>query len=774
VRLDLRGQALTAAALQARLSRALGLPDAGDDALLDALANAEQPLWLVLDDFPRFPDAELDHLLNELVQASARQVRWWIASRRRPRLQLTRLLLEGELFELGASELAFTRDELGALLGLAGHGMQALEQLQALTGGWCAGVRLGLVGQRAGQPLQPEACRPLLLDYLRREVLEGLPADWQQGLFTLAQFPQFDRELCEQVLGIGEGARLLDGLLECGLFIEPLTADSQLLRVQPAQAGLLAGQLPESIARALYRKACQWFIARGNVRPALEYALKAGQPELAASLMQQFTLERLLQGQGVALLLEWRRGLPEELLVGTPTLVLLNAWASLLTGRIEEGRYYMEALGRYLPQPDAERQQALLAQYKALQGELAIQRGDGEGVDELLAEAIAELPEQAWSQRLLCALLQIEQGLVRGDFEAARELIRAAMQQAREHASLAFESLLALEHAKLLELRGELLRAESLLGRLHAELASAWGGEPSPIRGRVLLLRASLLMQRGRYAEAQLAFEEGTRECRASADPAAVWGYLGLADLQALQGAFSEAYACISDAERLMQYERISSQLYNELVLATKARVWLAQGRPAQAERALRLLLVTAIARPPFGAPDLYLRLRMQLAQALLASEERPAAVENLAAMHAAASTAGRLPLACELGFVLAEGLHAEGRHGQAKQVLLDSLTMARRLGLASVERAFAQRKPAMLRWAFEAVADTEATILLSQRELDVLKLIAQGLSNQQIGDALFISLHTVKTHAQRINFKLGVERRTQAVARAKALGLLA
>ena len=102
---------------------------------------------------------------------------------------------------------------------------------------------------------------------------------------------------------------------------------------------------------------------------------------------------------------------------------------------------------------------------------------------------------------------------------------------------------------------------------------------------------------------------------------------------------------------------------------------------------------------------------------------------------------------------------------------MLDALTLARQIGLASVERAFAQRNPAMMRWAGKSNG-SDVTPLLSRRELDVLKLIVRGYSNQQIAEQLFISLHTVKTHAQRINFKLGVERRTQAVARAKELGL--
>jgi ATP/maltotriose-dependent transcriptional regulator MalT len=98
---------------------------------------------------------------------------------------------------------------------------------------------------------------------------------------------------------------------------------------------------------------------------------------------------------------------------------------------------------------------------------------------------------------------------------------------------------------------------------------------------------------------------------------------------------------------------------------------------------------------------------------------------------------------------------------------------MARQLGLVSIERAFLQRNPVMALWAGEPGSqDGVPAALLTRREREVLKLIAQGYANQQIADALFISLHTVKTHAQRINAKLGVERRTQAILRAKELGL--
>lgn len=777
VHLDLRGQPLGTESFVQRLGAALGLGEPPQATIGRHLQEQTQPLWLMLDDYPRLPDASLDLLLNELILGSSARVQWWIASRRRPQLQLARLLLDGELFELGSQELAFSENELGELLQLAGHQWPRSTQLELLeqTHGWCAGLRVRLHGIKPGQLLAADGSGALLLDYLKREVLNELPDDWQQALYTLAQFPTFEREMCDHLLGAGEGVQLLEQLREAGLFIEAADQDGRRLRVQPAVAPLLAGQLPSSMTKALFRKACQWYISREQIRPALEYALKADQPEVAASLMQRYTQDRLLQGRGLALLLEWRRELPASLLSSTPRLILLNAWALLLSGRLDEVADYLVALERFLPQPDARHQQELIAEWKALAGKLAFHSGDAERARVLLAEAVAELPERSWGQRLLCHLAQIDQALIEGRFDLAQELNRVSIKQAREHASLAFESLVALEHAKLLEIRGELLRAETLLSRLYTELSGARDDtEPSPMRGRTQLLRAGLLLQRGCYQEAEAAFASGLRECQACADPAAVWGHLGLAELSALHGDLADAFARIADAERLMQYSHINVQLYQGLLLLTKARLWLGQGRYAKAEKALRALLEEGAQLPPFGAPELNLRLRLALTQAQLAGEQPGLALADLHALLNQAIDEGRRPLACEIGFSLAEGLHASNRQAQAKQALLDALALARQMGLASVERAFAQRNPAMMRWAAESsgAGDGSPAALLSRRELDVLKLIAQGCSNQQIAESLFISLHTVKTHAQNINFKLGVERRTQAVARAKELGL--
>ncbi|QEY62618.1 helix-turn-helix transcriptional regulator [Metapseudomonas lalkuanensis] len=774
--LDLRGEALSPTDFTRRLSAALGQETADIVALRQQLQQEREPVWLVLDDYSRFPAVELDRLLNELIQLGSRQLQWWIASRRRPQLQLARMLLDGDLFELGSNELAFSTAETAELLQRAelGAALPSPKDLHQEMQGWCAGTLLRMLGLKAGPQQAAELYRSLLQDYLRHELLDPLPEDWQQALFTLAHFPHFDQALCEQLFGSGEGGRLLAQLRECGLFIEAPGDDERALRILPAIAPRLAALLPAGTSRTLYRRACQWYMSQDDVRPALEYALKAEQPEVAASLMQHYTRDRLLHGRSLALLMQWRAELPDNLLESTPRLVLLNAWALMLCGRLDEAQQLTDNLARFLPQPDPRRQRGLLAQWKALAGNLAFHRGQAALAAPLLEEAIAELPRSAWAQRLFCSTLQIELALIEGRLDEAQELNRAAIKEAREHASPAMEAVLAMGHVKLLELRGELLRAETLLKRVHTELTSAWGAEPSPMRGRVQLRRAAILLQQGRYQESEEAYKSGAQESQACADAAAFWGLLGQAELDALQDDLASAFSRITEVERIMQYGRISAPMYQGLVVRAKARIWLRQGRSSHAEKALLALPAEAFEMSPYGMPDLHLRLRLLLAQARLANGAVDDALTQLEAMLERAKAEGRRPLACEIGFSLAEGLYADNRQARARQVLLDALALARQMGLASVERAFALRNPAMMRWAGESAGGSSgaSASLLSRRELEVLRLIVRGHSNQQIAESLFISLHTVKTHAQKINCKLGVERRTQAIARAKELGL--
>ncbi|MBM7061849.1 helix-turn-helix transcriptional regulator [Pseudomonas sp. UL073] len=777
---DLKDRELGEAGFLQLLADALGLARADLAAVQVHLEQQQTPIWLMFDDFPHFYDAHLDSCLNRLLQSSSRQVFWWIASRRRPTCQLARLLLEGELFELGTAELALNFTELAEVLKRQRQTalLPEIDNLLAQTGGWYAGIRLRLHSVEHGQLLAEEAGNALVKNYLERELLDELPEHWRQALCALACLSSFDAPLCEHLLGMGEGTQLFRQLYECGAFIEALDSNDRQFRVQPVVAAVLATRVAEGPKKALYRRACQWFSGREEVRQAIEYALLADLPEVVASLLQHITQDRLLHGRGMARVLHWRNELPESLLASTPRLLILNAWALALSGRLDDAEECAEQLQRFLPQATARRQREMLAQCQALAAKTAYHRGQAPVPGGDLDAALDHLAEGAWAQRLMLETMNIEMALVEGRMEAFQELNRNAVKLAREHGSLVMEAMLVLQHVQLLKIRGELVRAESLLKRLHTELSNAWDGEPNPLRGRAQLCRGSVLLQLGRYPEAAVCYQAGLQECLDCEDPAAVWGYLGLAELEAAEHDLTQAFARLAEAERLMQYRRITEPVYQDLLVVAYGKLWLREGRYERAADALEKCLQQYRGpdgrKPPYGSAELIQRMELLLALAQTACGRDVTA--QIEAMLQQALAEGRRVLACELWLGLAEAQYARSQQGLAQRALLDGLALARQIGLADVERCCSQRNPGLMRWGREALSEagsSAAALLLSQRELTVLEMIARGQSNQEIAENLFISLHTVKSHAQRINIKLGVSRRTQAIVRAKELGLV-
>ncbi|WP_083491730.1 LuxR C-terminal-related transcriptional regulator [Pseudomonas taeanensis] len=774
--LNCAGQAWSAAELCRQLAVVLGYPQASSEAqLLAALEQEPRALWIMLNDYPREPDSNLDACLDRLIGASAPGLYWWLGSRRRPACNLPRLLLEGELFELGREELAFTAGEVACWLQQVDAARADwADALFTLTQGWPAALRLRLLavhGERenGGPPLCEEHAA-LLRDYIEHEVLHDLPADLLHALCQLAQIPRFNAELCEHLLGVGEGAQWLQALRARGLFIEEVNDAADWLEVFPPLAVLLQRAQSAGPCSSLHLHASQWFAAQGDVRTALEHALKAGQPEVAASFLERFTEEQLLQGQDLALILHWRGELPESLLASTPRLILLNAWALLLVGRLDEAQACADQLERFQPRGDAERMRELFAQWQALRGIAAYGRGCAGEARSHLLEALEVLPAGAWAQALLCRSVLTQMAIGEGRLEEAQYLGYAALKQARGQGSAVFEALLELDHALLLEARGEFLRAQELMVRVRDQL-DAQLLRQTPVWGRISLRLGRLALRQGHLEEAAKRLQAGLDEALHYGDPGAFHGYLGLAELAACQQDIPAAFALLAEAERMMQRQRVADSLYRGVLLLASSHLWVWQGHHERAREAVGRVLehrqrVQAMLPPPLF-PELVPRLQHLLLR--LDLEQGEDVRQALRELLDQALTQGRQALASELWLSYAEASAACADSAAALHARQAGQALRRQLNYhCGWFEAQATQEPPR-----DESLPVAAEALLSCRELTVLGLIAQGCSNQEVAEQLFISLHTVKTHARRINGKLGVARRTQAVARAKVLGLL-
>ncbi|OOG12345.1 LuxR C-terminal-related transcriptional regulator [Pseudomonas sp. C9] len=781
--LPLSGVAMSTADFRQRLAETLGLASSGETELLGQLARLQTPTWLFLDDYCRVPNPELDLLLDRMLAVSSPMLTWWMGARRRPQCNWPRLLLDDELYECEHSTLAFNQTEIAALLRHLpqADANNAASKIIQRSGGWCAGVRIALLQKcdwSRNNTLQGQT--DTLLDYLEHELFAVLTPELAEVWRVLAHLPRFNASLCDHLFGAGEGCAYLKVLQELGCFIEPWQDSADWLQIfAPLTHTIRNEQWPAG--RSWHRRACQWFTAEQDWKAAFEQALLAEEFEVAVSLLQHFSFEHLFEEQTVVLLLRLHEQHGDELTLGSPQLVGLFTAALLFAGRFDLAAECIEHLSRFAPQPSAWQQRQLIARWQAQQGWLMHLQGLMSRSCEHLQEALAHLGAELWTVRLMCLSGLTQQALLRGELDVAQALNREALCLARAQGSLVFEGVLELDHAQLLELRGAPRRAANLLENVHDLLAEQRIAEP--LLGRIALHRGRLMLCQGLDAQAFEYFENGLQICLRNHDKRVLYGYIGLAQLAANRRDYAQAFVHLREAERLMQQRQCPDTVYRGALLQVSSHFWLQQGRADLAHEALTRVLRHYRGPQARQAPPSTLMLIARIDYLLLlAKVDLGQAIDPLIHLAQAIEQSQRcaLPvLEIELMFAIAQVEWLNADTAAAQESLRKGQDLSERHGLRQALHELQLRKPDLF-LALEVARDGPQAFTqvgevnpLSQREVEVLKLIAQGNSNQQIAEQLFISLHTVKTHARRIHGKLNVERRTQAVAKAERLGLL-
>ncbi|MFJ4497966.1 LuxR C-terminal-related transcriptional regulator [Pseudomonas atacamensis] len=779
------------------------------DGLLDELAlhlDPAAPLLLVLDDYHLAQGPVLDRCLQFFLNHLPDGLLVMVTSRQRPDWHLARLRLSRQLLELHEQDLRLTHDEALTLLDRHSSSLrgEALENLIQRSEGWVAGLRFWLLavseaGSEAALPQALNGGEGLIRDYLLEEVIDCLPAEVQTFLYDTAPQERFCSELCDAVREAHDSAEILRFLLAHQVFLVPLDEHGHWYRYHHLFSDLLRSRPPAQAlvpTATLHLRACRWFNAQGLLDEAVEQALRAGHLDVAANLVQNLSEEQLLAEQNVGMLLRWKMDLPDSLLISTPRLIVLYSWALGLACQLDAAEDLSSHLSRFLPAPSATAQKSMLAQWLALSGIIARGRGHRELTIRYCTEALESLPAKRYGQRLMCLSTLSNLAIADGDLWRARGLNRESLELAQRVGNPLFEALAHYDRARVLQSRGEILRA---LDEVHQGLERLRGLSPQrlyAVRARLTLYEGFLLAMRMQSDAARVRLLAGLGEARACRDISVLIGHCVIARLDGSRGEFARAFAELAEAERLMHIWDVPPIYYLAMITLVKCELWLAQGRTDLAEAWLTRLSQTYTGEQAAAPPEFHpqLPLHVELQQALLdVIQGRPMLAEGrLDALHQNGQQSGR-QLLCVMALTQKVALLLTGaREAEARKVFIQALEAAGGGVLQPFDRlvkdhadwlrAHVQNSPARAaQQLFAQLApptavgmDTSAAEQLSTRELAVLRLIAQGCSNQQISEQLFISLHTVKTHASHINSKLGVERRTQAVARAKELGLLA
>jgi LuxR family maltose regulon positive regulatory protein len=782
------------------------------DGLLDELAvhlSTSTPLLLVLDDYHLAQGPVLDRCLQFFLNHLPDGLLVMVTSRQRPDWHLARLRLSRQLLELHEQDLRLTHDEALTLLDRHSSSLrgEALESLIQRSEGWVAGLRFWLLaaseaGTDGALPQSLHGGEGLIRDYLLEEVIDCLPAEVQQFLYDTAPQERFCSELCDAVREAHDSAEILRFLQAHQVFLVPLDEHghwyryhhlfSDLLRTRPTAQTIVP-------AASLHLRACRWFNAQGLLDEAVEQALRAGHLDVAANLVQNLSEEQLLAEQNVGMLLRWKMDLPDSLLISTPRLIVLYSWALGLACQLDAAEELAAHLSRFLPAPSATAQKSMLAQWLALSGIIARGRGNRDLTLLYCTEALQSLPAKRYGQRLMCLSTLSNLAIADGDLWRARNLNRESLELAQRVGNPLFEALAHYDRARVLQARGEILRS---LQEVRQGLQRLQGLSPQrlyAVRARLTMYEGFLLAMQLQPQVARARLQAGLSEARACRDISVLLGHCVIARIEGNSGEFAKAFAELAEAERLMHIWDVPPIYYLAMITLVKCELWLAQGRTDLAEAWLARLGQTYngehAAAPPEFHPQLPLHIELQQALLEIIQGQPMLAEARLNALLEHGQQTGRqllcaMALTQKVTLLLTSGREPEARKALAQAleaaaggvlqpfdgVLAEHPEWLRGQLQLCPQTAFSQNLAEQLpivavRPAVESCAGAEQ---LSARELAVLRLIAQGCSNQQISDQLFISLHTVKTHASHINSKLGVERRTQAVARAKALGVLA
>jgi LuxR family maltose regulon positive regulatory protein len=753
----------------------------------------------VIDDLHELDSAEALRQLELLVMRAPAALRFVLVTRHDLRLGLHRLRLAGELTEIRADDLRFSRTEARALLDAARVALSdsALDVLYGRTEGWAAGLRLAALSL-AGHP-DPErfaaefgGSERTVAEYLMAEVLERQPEEARQLLLRTSILPRVNGELADLLTGGSGGERVLQRLEGAGAFVISLDARRSWFRYHQLFADLLQlelrGTSPAELP-ALHEVAAGWYAGHGYPVEAVRHAQAAQNWALAARVLSDGWVGLGLAGLGDTVH-ELLTRFPAGVIAGDAELAARVAGDQLARGSLEEAERCLALATRTLESVPADRRGRAQAVLAVVRMRLARQRGDLETVageaQQLLAPAVTAEPGLGGDLR---ALALIDLGIAEAwtaRFEEADRHLGDGIALARRIGRPYLE-VTGLAHLAQLE-SWRSFRLGAQRGLQAIELATEHGWADEPVAGLAYLALGVAMVTQGRLEEAEQALSQAERTVRAEVEPAAGMRLrYGRGMLEFVSGRHDAALNAFQAAERL------AGSLVTPHTLAPRLRSHLLQtlvrtGETQRVEQALADL---------DGAERGRGEIRLAEASLRLAQDDPTAAVTVLAPVIDGSVVMPNAHLWEVQAFLLqAIAGDALGDAGAARRALEQALDRAAPEGL--LFPFLYDPEPGLLdrhRRGGTAHAGLIAEILnvlagqkpgsppagpqhlrepLSHAEARVLRYLPTKLSAPEIADELYLSVNTVKTHMRHLYDKLGVHGRHEAVEQARVLGLLA
>ncbi|WP_148863404.1 LuxR C-terminal-related transcriptional regulator [Marinobacter fonticola] len=703
--------------------------------------------------------------------------------------------IAGRLQRIGVDELALSLNETATLFAdEMSHGrisVTTVEHLHHLSEGWLTPLQLYRLELNTADALGRAISEsPGVARFFRDGLLARFTAEAQATLFQMAEPDLISDALFHAIHEpLGNGDLTPSGACQKGLPLWPVAGKGRWYRFNPLfRDWLLARGLNGRFERAV--RASQWFESRGDRSEALTYALRAQDADRALDIAASGS-EALLAGQDTGALLSWRQHLPAHLVEKSPRLRLVYGWVHAIGGQFAQA----EKLISGLPEDELQSLGGRLSALKSF-----ILRGRG-AIAPALAEADQALQDPALSDhaRLMALLVRSSALCATQCYAEARSANRSAARLARESGDAGCEILAVYDHARIELGKGYLKRAETLIRRgLDVALNTPYQ-PPRVGESRLQLSLALALWHQGRFDEAETSLVRSARQAEQCRDLGLLLNMALRVLIAKSRGELEQAFSWIGQAERTMQLWQVDDVVYRPILEALKVSCWLHGDQLDHVSEALRKLpMDEQDDRIPELFPMLPGLLEAMRIRLHIANGELDAAQAKLDVYAVSGGENGLVPQGHLIYSKILQSLIHDraGKPDRSLVLLREAVQDAAREEYVSpfveMERSLRTLLPKVLATAGDSVFYDKLRLYfrveksghpsvvgealaepISDRERGVLELIAIGLSNQDIADRLHISLHTVKTHARRINAKFGVRSRTQAIVRARELGVL-
>lgn len=787
--------------------------------LLNELSSTEDDFILVLDDYHAIDSKTVDELLTFFVENIPPQMHLVITTREDPTLPLARLRARNQMTEIRAADLRFSESEAAEFLNQVMGLHLSAEEVAALekrTEGWAAGLQLAALSMQ-GKADTTEFIRSFsganqfVLDYLLEEVLQKQTESMQEFLLRTSILNRLSSSLCDALFQNTNSSaqETLETLERDNLFVVPLDDERRWYRYHHLFRDLLRQRLSQKHGRDeianMHIRASEWFEQNGEVGEAFQHAMSAADVERAARLLERSWLgmdETFQSGTWLG----WANQLPLSVRRLRPVLLTQMGWAYMDAGNVEASESCLKEAEASLKNPLEELVIVEAGQFRTLPARIAIARSynaqvQGRFEDTVMyAETALDLiPEdQAFMQAQAASILSAS-SWAHGDLETAYKYMSGFVDASLNAGNVMFAIASSFAKAAILVTQG-CLRDGMQVHRSALELAATHHAEDFTAQHHLGLglLYHEMGEDERTVQHLQKAFELGQQTSTVD------WAYnkrRAQAYLKESEGDLDAALDLWDEAERAYVRTPIPNL---RPVDALKARIYIKQSR---LDKAQAWAVKSGLSL--HDAPDfLHEFERLTLAKIVLADSPNEQQIVDvlklLDAQLKLAQKQNRLRSQIEILTLQAHALRTKGETAQAAPALEQALQLAEPEGylrifinegetvrflIDNLRSTIGRAGQPLLGYVEKILAtflqpiqnqkskivDRKSKMIdpLSERELEVLRLIAQGLSNQEITQKLVVALSTVKGHNLRIFAKLQAKSRTEAVARARELGLL-